>query len=49
MIPELQEDDIAEDERPELPMEFERREEASLMGVRTITFGTGLAGDMRLG
>ncbi|XP_006461746.1 hypothetical protein AGABI2DRAFT_193141, partial [Agaricus bisporus var. bisporus H97] len=49
MIPELGEDDMAEDERPEPPMEPERREEAQLMGVRTITFGTGLAGDMRLG
>jgi hypothetical protein len=49
MIPELQDDDVVEDERPELPMEPERKEEASLMGVRTITFGTGLAGDMRVG
>lgn len=49
IIPEVQEDETTEDERVELPMEPERTEEAQLMGVRTIVFGTGFAGDMRLG
>lgn len=49
IIPELQEDDTTEDERIETPIEPERKEEATLMNVRTVVFGTGLAGDMRLG
>ncbi|KAF9454377.1 hypothetical protein P691DRAFT_656118, partial [Macrolepiota fuliginosa MF-IS2] len=49
IIPELQEDEMTEDEQPEPPVYPERKEEAVLMGVRTVVFGTGLAGDMRLG
>jgi len=32
-----------------MPVEPERKEEAQLMAVRTVIFGTGFAGDMRLG
>lgn len=49
VIPELQEDEIMDDEQSEPPIDPERKEEAALMSVRTIMFGTGLAGDMRLG
>jgi hypothetical protein len=50
VIPELQEDEMTtEDEQAEMPLEPEKQEEAQLMAVRTVMFGTGLAGDMRLG
>lgn len=32
-----------------MPVEPERKEEAQLMAVRTVIFGTGFASDMRLG
>jgi hypothetical protein len=40
---------MTEDEQYKPPLEPEKIEEAQLMAVRTVTFGTGLAGDMRLG
>ncbi|KXN90676.1 hypothetical protein AN958_03961 [Leucoagaricus sp. SymC.cos] len=50
VIPELQEDEMTEDEQTETPGESERKEEeAQLMAVRTVVFGTGLTGDMRPG
>jgi len=45
----FQEDEMTEDEHVLIPVEPEKKEEAQLMAVRTVIFGTGLAGDMRLG
>jgi len=49
VIPRFQEDEMTEDEHVLMPAEPEKKEEAQLMAVRTVIFGTGLAGDMRLG
>lgn len=49
IIPELQEDETTEDERPEATIKLERKEEEALMSVRTVVFDIGLAGDTRLG
>jgi len=40
---------MTDDEHGLVPVEPEKKEEAQLMAVRTVIFGTGLAGDMRLG
>jgi len=40
---------MTEDEHGLVPVEPEKKGEAQLMAVRTVIFGTGFAGDMRLG
>lgn len=45
----MSEDETTEDEQVAKPSEPEKQEEAQLMAVRTVMFGTGLAGDIRLG
>lgn len=49
VILRFQEDEMTEDEHGLVPVEPEKKEETQLMAVRTVIFGTGFAGDMRLG